>query len=322
MLLLRLTSILLLSGACSLSAIAAASGQFIATDSCQLMQSFRKGTPAGSVRSTPGQRYPVVEISQQQDWVRLRVPGLNHPAWLAVRCGRLEAAAPAPSTAANSCSLPDQQDHYLLAASWQPGFCEHSRSGASKPECQAMARGELRVNYLTLHGLWPNKNSCGTDYGHCPGPALQLQPETLRTLRPWMPSLQYGLGLARHEWDKHGTCQTRMNDDDYFRTAAEAVRLLNESPIGQLLQQRAGGFIHQDDFWRAVDLYFGNKQARHNFSLICNGPQLQEIRVHLPRGFRLGTQFKDLLGGQYTGPGPQPGNRCRSERIRIEASGS
>jgi ribonuclease T2 len=58
--------------------------------------------------------------------------------------------------------MPNQQDSYVLAITWQPGFCEHAKYNGKKPECDAMNSGALEAKTLSLHGLWPNKQECGT----------------------------------------------------------------------------------------------------------------------------------------------------------------
>jgi len=70
-----------------------------------------------------------------------------------------------PSTPNNnkgngSCSTAGNFDSYVLALTWQPGFCEHFSYKGKKPECDAINSGKLASTNLTLHGLWPNKKSC------------------------------------------------------------------------------------------------------------------------------------------------------------------
>ena len=105
---------------------------------------------------------------------------------------------------------------------WQPGFCEHKSGNRDKPECRDLMSGKLRIDHLTLHGLWPNNPSCGASYAYCPGPRLQLQPQTIASIQPWMPNWYYSSRFGAYQWQKHGTCQTGLDDDRYFRKAVDA----------------------------------------------------------------------------------------------------
>ncbi|CCJ78516.1 Ribonuclease I precursor [Cronobacter muytjensii 530] len=48
-------------------------------------------------------------------------------------------------------------DRYVLALSWQTGFCQsmHERHRDEPTECALQKEEDDKRNYLTVHGLWP-----------------------------------------------------------------------------------------------------------------------------------------------------------------------
>jgi ribonuclease T2 len=219
------------------------------------------------------------------------------------------------------CRTPDLHDSYVLAITWQPGFCEHVAGGDRKPECEWMARGRLRVDHLTLHGLWPNRRACGGGYGQCGGRPLNLHRETVAYIKPWMPNFYVETDFGAYEWQKHGTCQTAMDDDTYFRRAVDAVATVDRSPAGQYLRAHIGGTISKRAFLAAVNEAAGNTRASNSVVLLCRGRYLYEIRVTLPREFKEGATLAELLGTDLPARPTTDRNECRQDQIRIEQSG-
>jgi ribonuclease T2 len=219
------------------------------------------------------------------------------------------------------CRHPDRYDSYILALTWQPGFCEHLPGASRKPECVAMAKGRINIDHLTLHGLWPNKKSCGIDYGHCPGPPLRLRGETITALQPWMPNWYYGTEFGEYEWRKHGTCQTALADDEYFRKAVNAVITVNNSDAGQYLRQNIGGTISRRTFFSKIEHEVDDARAIDNVLLLCEGGYLYEIRILVSPDFEenrgMATMFQGALAERIRGDAKE----CRGDRIRIERSG-
>ncbi len=304
-------------------AVDASAGTFTITQSCEAFQSFKNRTNPGGLSVQPGQALPIAEVNREQyQWVRVNVgSGGKDLRWVAAECGRVDGLQIAEK-GIPACSVADQYDSHVLAITWQPGFCEHDRGGPGKPECQAMGEGELSVDHFTLHGLWPNKQACGIDYGNCAGPALDLDKSTVDYIKPWMPNFNYGTRFGNHEWKKHGVCQTAMDDDHYFRFAVDLVKSFNDSPAGAYIRENAGGSVSRTQFYGTLADDYGNKAAANNFLLICTGDYLKEVRVVLPRDFKGERSVKGVLGQDYLAERRTDRNECRSERIRIEASGS
>ncbi|KIV74084.1 Ribonuclease I precursor [Pseudomonas sp. FeS53a] len=324
----------LLTGLVGLWTLAAhaepAQGGFVASQRCEAYQSIRKRSNPDGATLQPGQRYRVVEVNKRDyDWLRVRLPDNATPLrWVPVGCGQVEdlslGARQGTGSAAQgeACNVPGQHDGYVLAATWQPGFCEHVAYKGRKPECDALAGGDLQLNHLTLHGLWPNRQACGTRYGHCAGPALVLDESTRATLRPWMPNVGYGDDFSRYQWEKHGTCQTDMDANAYFRRAAELVRQLDATRAGQYIASNVGGAISQAAFYQKVSEEFGNPRAGNNFLLVCTrGGYLQEVRVSLPRALKPAESLVGVMDGQFAERRPGDRNACRDDRVLIEAPG-
>jgi ribonuclease T2 len=298
-------------------------GDFTAARSCDAYSSFAKGTNPGAVRTDPGAIYDLIELNKPRDyeWIRIAVPGAQpSQRWVPRDCGTItvtEGPPPSvPGTGAGQCSTPNQQDSYVLAMSWQPGFCEHARKSSVKPECTAMEEGELVVDHLTLHGLWPNRKSCGKNYGNCAGPELDLREETITRLAPWMPNFYYQTAFGAYEWNKHGKCQN-LEDDVYFSEAVRAVEQINASEIGRMLAENLGGTVDTAAFFAAVARQYGAGVA-DNILLVCAGKgYLQELQVHLPLRFKTGNAMNDLIGGTAFKSRTQ---NC-PKNIKIEASG-
>ena len=311
----------------------AANGSFTAAKSCEAFASFAKGSNPGSVHTAPGTAYQVREINKPGDyeWLRVEVPGASPPLrWVARGCGTAALGSPAanprdtagsgnpvPGSKRDMCSTANQEDSYVLSMSWQPGFCEHTPNAGGKPECKAMEQGSLVVSNLTLHGLWPNKQACGTSYGNCEGKPFALKKETVERIAPWMPNFYFENSFGKYEWNKHGACQG-LEPDAYFTKAIAAVQLVNGSAIGQQVIKNIGGSFNADKFFANLRSQYGEGLASR-VMLVCAGKSyLQEIRVQLPADFSVDKGLAGLTGSA-SGQGPQT-SRCGSE-IHIEASG-
>lgn len=299
-----------------------ASGQFRPSRSCEAYLSFVKGTNPGLIKVTPGTDYEIREVNTRDvRWLRIQIPEVNEPLrWVAAECGVTSGLAldRPPAAANNACNQPNQHDSYVLAVTWQPGFCEHFKYGGTKPECDNMADGRLVVSNLTLHGLWPNRKQCGTKYADCGSTPLALTEDTVSYIAPWMPNFFFETTFGGYEWKKHGTCQTTMDANNYFRRAVDAVRTVNDSTVGQYIRTNIGGRISHAEFLKRFGETTGLASPQSHVGLLCAGEYLQEIRIRLPLNFREGATLRELLGTP-TGEGGMSAS-C-PEDIRIEASG-
>ncbi|MDR0279507.1 MAG: ribonuclease I [Paucimonas sp.] len=304
-------------------AVDASAGTFSVAQQCEAFQSFKNKTNPGGLSVMPGQRFTIAEVNREQyQWVRVDVGnGKKNLRWVAAECGKVDGLV-ISAAGSQVCRMPDQYDSHVLAVTWQPGFCEHDRGGPAKPECQAMKQGELTVNHFTLHGLWPNRQQCGIDYGKCQGPALDLDAATVDYIKPWMPNFGYGTQFGNHEWKKHGTCQTAMTDDEYFRFAVDLVKSFNDSPAGAYIRDNAGGEVSRAQFYTKLAADFGNEAVKNNVVLVCSGDYLKEVRVALPKDLKGERSIKGVIGQEFLSGRAGDRSECRGDRIRIEASGS
>ena len=266
-------------------------GILTAEKACPAYQSMRKKTNPGDVHLEVGVQYSVFEANSRQEgvWYRVRVVGANPiERWVAPGCGLAELVPSIPEGAQN-CRVPDNYDSFVLALSWQPAFCE---THGEKPECDVSDSSAYQASNFTLHGLWPNRKECGINYGFCGEhressggfcdyPKLQLNPWVRRSVNVVMPSAAAGSCLQRHEWYKHGSCQTRWTIDQYFAISAQLTMAFNGSGIGAYMVANMNKRVNRDDFYIQIDDIFG-AGAHQRMELKCEDGNLVEIYVYLP----------------------------------------
>ncbi|MFM8330946.1 MAG: ribonuclease T2 family protein, partial [Candidatus Methylumidiphilus sp.] len=217
-------------------------------------------------------------------------------------------AAKASGAAGAACSLGGQADSYVFAVSWQPAFCE---SKPDKPECSIDDPKVYQATHFTLHGLWPNKTACGTNYGYCGAvkdkpaefcgyPAVELSPEVRSQLAIVMPSVASGSCLERHEWHKHGTCQSGT-PDQYYALATRLVREFNDSGAAAFMAEHIGQQVSLEDFRAALDQGLGAGASRHA-KLGCKDGLLVDIYINLPAELKPDASLKDLLAQSPDAP--------------------
>ncbi len=270
-----------------------ASGSFRADKSCPAYVSKNKKTNPDNSAVSSGHEYSVVGVNRGEnyDWVQLRIDSAEPKVrWVSASCGRGEIRVSASGGGERrSCNTPGEADSYVFAVSWQPAFCATHQG---KPECSVHNPQSYQAGNFTLHGLWPNKSSCGTNYGFCGEqkkvsgsfcnyPPLQLSARARSDLDIVMPSAKAGSCLQRHEWYKHGTCQTSWNESGYFEEAIDLVQHFNDAGMGPFMHAHVGGSVKVADFNAEVDEHFG-EGAHKRMKLICSGGMLTDIYMNLP----------------------------------------
>lgn len=150
---------------------------------------------------------------------------------------------------------------YVLAVSWQPGFCE---TRPERKECASQTAERFDATNFSLHGLWPlRKSYCGVaDEVRAKDrkgnwldlPKLALADDTAARLLVAMPGVQSG--LDRHQWLMSGTCQGG-SIDDYFAVQLRMLDELNRSAVGALFRQRIGSELDEATIKQAFDQSFG-----------------------------------------------------------------
>jgi ribonuclease T2 len=307
------------------------SGTFSAERSCPAYVSKNKQTNPDSAQIAPGQSYPAFEAnkSESPDWYRIRLSSADPPErWVSVDCGRFQASEPGggdggQEPSGDRCNIAGQADSYVLALSWQPAFCE---SKPQKPECRIADSAAYQARNFTLHGLWPNKKSCGTRYGFCGEvknqehdfcdyPELRLDTASRNSLAQVMPSVEAGSCLERHEWHKHGTCQSEWSDDQYFELASDLTRQFNESGMAYLMNRRIGREVRTEDFLSRLAAVLGSG-ARERVKLSCTNGMLVDVHVSLPAGIQSGADLEALIAQAA----PTGGSSC-GESFRVDPIG-
>ncbi|PTA48804.1 ribonuclease T [Shewanella morhuae] len=323
---------------------APASGEFIADKRCELFQSKNKQTNPDQWQSNIGERYPVLEIlgnSLKPDWLRVRTNAIKSPMrWISGACGQYQsniagsklsipatAVEPAQTTTAadikaknrdslkehgatqksqgDQCRIGEKFDANVLALSWQSTFCE--LYGSRKAECHALSQTSesTQWQHFSLHGLWPNKQQCGTRYGYCSTvklqpndfctyPEFELNPSVRKNLEEVMPSARYGTCLERHQWWKHGTCRSQ-DPNEYFLLATQLTQAVNASAWVQgFIHERIGKNVTKSELNQSFDASFG-KGAHTKMSLECAKGLLSEIRINLPEVIKTSDSLPSLL---------------------------
>lgn len=307
-------------------------GVFTAAEACPAYVSKNRQTNPGEIRLEPGQAYQVREANRRHgaDWYRVLVPGAIPPErWVSKDCGRLDSASAAagaePPPARDPCRTPGLADSYVLALSWQPAFCE---TRPDKPECRIDDPNAYQAGNFTLHGLWPNRAECGIDYGFCGPvrgpeddfcdyPPIDLEPPVLAELAEVMPSVPARSCLERHEWHKHGTCQTQWSDDDYYAISVDLTRQFNEAGLGRFMAERAGRRIAARDLLTRIEQALG-RGARERIQLDCAQGMLVEVRISLPADLAEGESLAELVGrARPMNRAGDCGARFRVDRIGV-----
>ncbi len=291
-------------------AFEALSGCFVADAVCPAAPSIRPQRNPGEVATEPGRAYPLLGANRKDraTHVQIRMPGADpRDRWVATGCGHrveaCDAAADAPAAA-----------DYVLAASWQPAFCEaHRRT----PECRSQTAGRFDASHFALHGLWPEPRSqvyCGVAPAlrsvDEPGrwrelPPVDLTRKTRAELEIVMPGTRSG--LERHEWLKHGTC-AGASPEVYFTAALALLEELNASALRDLVAERIGRHLSVSEVRAALEQTFG-PEAGARIELACEGDLIIEVRLRLRGAISPAPRLADLLAAVPAASGGCAGGR-------------
>lgn len=222
-------------------------------------------------------------------------------------------------------------DQYVLALSWQPGFCQsmQARSRNLPAECQHPAERADKSAWLTLHGLWPSLPGSvaakGVDNGRwmrfgcstrpvpnlaevkpgkkCAAPDTGLSRSVAAQLAEQMPGAGGSSCLERYEYAKHGVC-FGFNPDDYFATMVRLNQSVRKSALGQYLASHYGQTVSRDDIIHAIAAAWGNESV-NAVKLTCHGnpASLTDVQIAL----KASAINQPLTAGSFA-PGPHPGN--------------
>jgi ribonuclease T2 len=155
-------------------------------------------------------------------------------------------------------------DFYVLALSWSPSYCASKGRNADPQQC-----GIAKPPGFTAHGLWPQFERGSPQ--DCDIASRNVSREILRMIDPVMPSD----GLARHEWQKHGTC-SGLSQADYFNTLAQAVKAVRIPDMFTLpaSSRRIAPSLVEAEFLKA-----NPGMSAKGFAAVCGGGYLSEVRI-------------------------------------------
>lgn len=291
----------------------------VAERDCPATVSTKRPDNPGNVRLKPGDTYRVIARNKTDpSHYQVRIDGIRpSDRWVPVECGRLSGAGDLslPNSAddgdrgpAVTKSQPQRRSRdrsmagqFVLAASWQPAFCER-RQG--RPECRTQTRDRADARRFSLHGLWPQpigNSFCGVsprerrlsesgDWQRLP--ALHLDSSTRRALEGRMPgTVSY---LHRYEWTTHGTCYG-TDPDTYFDHAIALLDQLNGSPVQRLFEGSIGQRLRAGQVREAFDGAFG-VGAGERVRLECDdGGRITELRIGLKGAISEDSSLGDLI---------------------------
>ncbi len=258
-------TIIIMSAVTNVSAEVKLSGYFIARSECPAYQSIRRQTNPGEITTKVNLAYDLVAKNKPSaTHYLIKMDAVPNRRWVAVSCG--EHVVPVDgSTTPVEPPTGSTGERYILAVSWQPGFCE---TRPSKPECESQTESRFDASNFTLHGLWPqprtniycnvapdvvaiDKNSKWGDL-----PALVLEGGTRTELNKVMPGSQSN--LHRHEWIKHGTCYNGEPAEEYYKDSIKLMSELNGSAVRNLFANNIGEEITSTQIREAFDDHFGD----------------------------------------------------------------
>lgn len=203
---------------------------------------------------------------------------------------------------------------YVLAISWQPGFCE---TRPTVPECRTQTEARWDAAHFSLHGLWPQPHGtfyCGVDpamvaLDNNPKtwsrlPAVDLPADLRAALDVAMPGTRSA--LERHQWIKHGTCAA-AGPARYFRDSLRLLAEVNTSPLRSLVIGSLDRRLSLAQVRTAADAHFGTG-AGAAIDLVCRDEAdgdrrvLTGLRLHLAGPVTPLSALADLLHRGPTAP--------------------
>jgi ribonuclease T2 len=231
-------------------------------------------------------------------------------------------------TSLAACEPEPSVDHYVLALSWQPAFCE--RNGG-KPECRELDGGDFAATNLALHGLWPNAAEgdhpfyCGVAAGNrdadeagdwCTLPATGADQATQADLARVMPGS--ASCLDRHEWIKHGSC-TGLGGDAYFDASVHLVREMQATRLSKVLRANIGKEVSRRGLLDAFEADFG-AGAADALELLCRRQGQRAYLTEIRLALRSASIDKPLSRNALFLGGPPPHGGCPAD-IYLDPAG-
>jgi ribonuclease T2 len=277
-------------------------GCFVATAACPAVRSISSASNPGGIVTEVDRAYELLGANRANapSHFQIRITAADpRDRWVEIGCGDVVAACDLPGAP----SRPPEESTsagYVLAASWQPAFCQTHRD---KTECRAQTQERFDSAHFALHGLWPQPRDniyCGvsrvqrtaSEAGRWSDlPASELTDATRADLDLVMPGTQSH--LERHEWIKHGTCYGDTAEE-YYVESLQLMNQLNASPVRVLIADRIGEIVTAAELRAAFDDAFG-AGAGERVEIACSGGLITELRINLDGAITETTRFADLI---------------------------
>lgn len=233
-------------------------------------------------------------------------------------------------------------DSYVLALSWQSGFCQSMKERKRKlpTECRLQLASDDKTQMLTIHGLWPGLPASvaarGVDnrrwmrYGcatrpvpnipeaqgsrKCSLPEPGISPGMADKLSEVMPGAGGSSCLERYEYAKHGAC-FGFDPNAWSATMIRLNQEVRRSELGQFLAANYGKTISRSEFNRVLENAWGRDSVKA-IKLTCHGnpAYLTEMQISL----KAAAINAPLSAASFLAQ-PHPGN-C-SKTFRLDAVG-
>lgn len=281
-------------------------GYLIAEKACPALHSINTQSNPGSVMLQPGFAYTVTGKNKPSaTHYLIQINGIQTPQrWVEIACGKLltdcNPTVPTPSTGVGSGTSTSSSKDYVLAISWQPGFCQTHQA---KTECQTQTPDRHDATNFTLHGLWPqprNNTYCGVSdmdksldrnnhWNLLPG--VTVADSTRTAMSVSMPGV--ASFLERHEWVKHGTCYSQT-PEEYYSESLMLLDQINNSSVRDLFADNIGKRVTATQIRARFDQAFGNG-AGTKIKVTCTGRLITELTVNLKGDVNSDTRLADLL---------------------------
>ena len=162
-------------------------------------------------------------------------------------------------------------DYYVLSLSWSPTWCAIEGDDRGADQCDA------RHDYgWILHGLWPQNERGYPSYCNTSA-ASPSRGETGA-----MVDIMASVGLAWHQWKKHGRC-SGLTSQQYFAAARRAYNSVVRPPVLRKLDHTVKlpaavieqAFLQSNPSWSADMITITCKQGRIQEARLCLTKDLQ-----------------------------------------------
>ncbi|WP_209424456.1 ribonuclease T [Pararhodobacter sp. SW119] len=163
-------------------------------------------------------------------------------------------------------------DHYLLALTWMPSFCEFEGDAREDSRC-APDSG----HGWTVHGLWPQRTG-GSWPEYCD--TAHRNPSRRETAA--QVDLYGASGSAGHQWNKHGRC-TGLSAADYFALTRAAAGRLTLPQVFDALDQT---IVLSPDVVEAAFIEANPGLTYTMMLTTCRQDAIVELRLCLTRDLR------------------------------------